>query len=176
MHYLKNDKKGSSIIGFSLLETTIALALISTVLLSLLSFFPSLLKINLSSQNSAQAVFIAQSIFSLLEANNSEGILLTASDGLTNPQHRLCFSLEKEISYDIAYNKEGEPIRALTRKTAEEPLKENSISLIAHFSIHREHLLPNIIHLELSLSSPANIRESKRSSIFFHKLIMTKAS
>lgn len=176
MHYSKNEKKNFPTAGFSLLETTIALVLIATVLLSLLSFFPSLLKISRRSEGSTQALFIAQSIFSTLEVSTSNPFLLTASDGFHNAQHQLHFSLQEPASYDVAYNKEGEPVRLLTTEEAKTPLKENNITHVVHLTIYPDHLLLRITHLELSISSPANVVESKRQQLTFHKLISNKLS
>ena len=159
--------------GFSLLEIIVALALFAIAVTSLLQLFPTALKLHHDTQAAANAIAIAQTIFSTLQVSSTHGILMTSRDGFTNQNHSVSFSLEQNSTHNIGYDGTDQAVRLLTEEEATESLHEKEITSIAHIVVTNDEAFQNIARVEVSISSPGNQPERLRHHFVFYELVST---
>ncbi|MFI0348204.1 MAG: type II secretion system protein [Chthoniobacterales bacterium] len=159
-----------SFLGFSLLELIVALALFGIVVMSLLEFFPVAFNLHRDKQLATGAVATAEAIFNTLQASVPCGILRTNGEDLRNQSN---ISLERNSIHDIGYNSSNEPVRLLTAKEAITSFSEKEIMSIAHIVVSQDEVFPNIAHVEVSISSPANKPERLRHHVVFCAMLST---
>lgn len=155
--------------GFSLVEITIALGIVAFALVAIMGLFPVAMKNATESQVETRATFIAQSIFSDLEAGPSAtNTFLATGPDWSNSGSRQVVNLSANGTYYVAYSEEGKPIGAPTAAAFDTGGGGN---YGARVMIARDSVITNLSRVEVQVESPLSAPTNGRTKFSFVTLM-----
>jgi uncharacterized protein (TIGR02598 family) len=169
------ESKG--ILGFSLVEVSIALGIVAFALVGIMALFPAAMRSARESQQETRATFIAKQIFADFAASASPtNTFIATGTNLANPAHRISpFSLATNSTNAILYDEDGNPIDSLTPAAAFEtnvPLGTWPEAVYAtRISVSTNNLPPGLSRVEVLVSAPAAAALTNRARFPFITLL-----
>jgi type II secretory pathway pseudopilin PulG len=165
------------ILGFSLVEISIALGIMAFALVGIMALFPLAMRSSQESQHETRATFIAKQIYADFAASASPtNTFIATGTNLANPAHRLSpFSLAANSTNAILYDEEGNPLGPLTPAAAFETNVPMNLWPTAVYAtriiVSTNNLPPGLSRVEVLVSAPAAASLSNRARFLFVTLL-----
>jgi uncharacterized protein (TIGR02598 family) len=159
----------SRLIGFSLVEAALSLAILSFAIVAMMGLFPVALQSARESNAETRATLIARRIVDEIQSLPATNISLVRGASVTNASSRISgFDLSSSFSSVLLYDEQGEGI---TNEVAAEAIQGAINAAEAYFAAE-VRLTPNfprhgISRLEASVEAPASAPSSRRSRFVF---------
>lgn len=159
------------ILGFSLIEVVLALAVISFALVGIMGLFPVAMRSAQESQRDTRAALIAQSIVSDLSALPGTNTFVVRGPSATNSSWRIeNINLSRPTNFVLAYSEKGEGLTTVVDPSVfSNPVA--GASFVALVDVSTNDLIPGLSRVVIRVEAPAAASSTNRSANVFVTLM-----